>query len=151
MDTFFDSVARAFEGNRQALPQVQLVILVLLALLVVLQPAGLVRRLLARRSRFQQLLATRGVSADDRRFARRLAARAEVEPLRSSPSSTCSSGPPPRPSLPKRPRMPPPPRLESGASATRWAMTGSPRIRRSCPRASSLEARRSTSRRTLAR
>jgi hypothetical protein len=81
MDTFFESVARAFEGNRQALPRVQLAILVLLALVVVLQLAGVVRRLLARRSRFHQLLASRGVSADDRRFARHLAARAAVEPL----------------------------------------------------------------------
>jgi hypothetical protein len=81
METFFQSVQRSFSGNREALPQVELAILALLALAVILQVAGLVRGLLARRSRFRDLLATRGVAPDDVRFAAELAARAAVEPL----------------------------------------------------------------------
>jgi hypothetical protein len=48
---------------------------------VVLQVVGILRSLLARRSRFHQLLASRGVSAEDVRFAAGLATRAAVEPL----------------------------------------------------------------------
>lgn len=81
METFFESVQRSFFGNREALPQVELAILVLLALAVLLQLAGVVRRLLARRTRFHQLLATRGLSPDDVKFAAGLASRAAVEPL----------------------------------------------------------------------
>ncbi len=81
MQPFFDSVARAFVGNREALPTVELAILALLALAVLLQLAGLARRLLARRTRFHRLLAARGLSAEDVRFAAALAARAAVEPL----------------------------------------------------------------------
>ena len=81
MDTFFQSVAKAFTGNRQALPQVELAILLLLALVVLLQVGGLARRWLARRSRFHQLLHDQGVGAEDVRYAAALAARVSVEPL----------------------------------------------------------------------
>jgi hypothetical protein len=81
METFFQSVARAFSGNREALPRVELAILVLLALAVLLQGVSAVRGLLARRSRFHQLLAARGLAPADVRFAADLAARAAVEPL----------------------------------------------------------------------
>lgn len=81
MEPFFDSVARAFQGNRAALPRVELAILALLALVVLLQLAGLARGLLERRNRFHRLLAARGLSAEDVRFAAAMAARAAVEPL----------------------------------------------------------------------
>ena len=81
METFFQSVAKSFMGNREALPRVELAILILLGLAVALQLAGLLRALLARRSRFHALLAARGVAPDDVRFAAGLAARAAVEPL----------------------------------------------------------------------
>lgn len=81
MEQFFQSVARSFEGNRQALPRVELAILILLALAVLLQLAGLARALLARRSRFHRLLSAHGVTPEDARFAAALAARGAVEPL----------------------------------------------------------------------
>jgi hypothetical protein len=82
METFLDSVARAFEHNREALPAVEVAILLLLGLAVGLQLAGVLRRRRARRSGFHRLLAGRGVSDDDLRYAVELAARSEVEPLR---------------------------------------------------------------------
>jgi uncharacterized protein YndB with AHSA1/START domain len=81
MEQFFQSVQRSFTGNREALPQVELAILVLLALAVALQGAGFLRAILARRTRFHQLLAERGVAPEDVRFAAALAARAAVQPL----------------------------------------------------------------------
>jgi PilZ domain-containing protein len=81
MEPFFQSVARAFSGNREALPRVELAILALLALAVLLQLAGILRRLLARRTRFHRLLASRGLGADDVRFAAALAAHGAVQPL----------------------------------------------------------------------
>lgn len=81
MEQFFQSVAKAFTGNREALPQVELAILLLLALAVLLQLAGLARGLLARRTRFHRLLASRGLDADDVRHAAALAALGAVEPL----------------------------------------------------------------------
>lgn len=81
MESFFQSVARAFSRNREGLPAVELAILVLLAAAVLLQLLGVARALLARRSRFHRHLAARGLGPDDVRFAAGLAAEARVEPL----------------------------------------------------------------------
>lgn len=81
METFFQSVARSFTGNRAALPQVQWAILGLLALVLLVQVVGVARRALARRSEFHRLCATRGLPEADVRFAEALAAGAAAEPL----------------------------------------------------------------------
>jgi hypothetical protein len=80
MEPFFESVARAFTGNREALPQVEAGILALLALVLLFQLAGVVRRVRAGRSHFRQLAAARGLSDEDTRWAAALARRSGTDP-----------------------------------------------------------------------
>jgi hypothetical protein len=81
MESFFRSVGQAFSGNREALPKVELALLLLLALVVALQLLGVARRAWGRRTRFHELAAARGLPPADVRWAAGLARRAGLERL----------------------------------------------------------------------
>jgi hypothetical protein len=73
MDEALQSIARAFERNREGMAGLQLALLALLALVLVLQLGGLARRLLSRSTRLRRLTARLGLDAGDLALARHLA------------------------------------------------------------------------------
>lgn len=81
IDEFFRSLAHSFGRNRDALPAVELALLVLLALAVLLQLAGLARRWWGRRTRLHLLAARHGIEGADLAFAAMLARREGVAPF----------------------------------------------------------------------
>jgi len=81
METFLKSVGRAFLENREALPRVELALLLLLALVGAAHLLSLVRRRWGRRARYRALAQERGLSADELRWTSALARQSGVAPL----------------------------------------------------------------------
>jgi c-di-GMP-binding flagellar brake protein YcgR len=81
VEEFFRSVAEAFAQGRKAVLPVELALLVLVAAVVLLQLAGLVRRSWRRRTGLQQLALRHGIDASDLAFASSLARGEGIAPL----------------------------------------------------------------------
>ena len=82
MNEFFESLARAFSRNRNALPPFEIALLLVVVLALAIGGARVLRRRRARSSLAQDWARQHGFSEDDLRLARRLARRASTELLR---------------------------------------------------------------------